>query len=386
MDTIDDAAEVTGNPVRASSTGRLALRSVLFVAGGGFATALYLGTHPEPWRAAVTLGCALVSVLLVVRLALYPGGLAPELRPAPAWWALLALLGVAASVTRLVGGDVWVIAVLAFATTFGAGMFRFKGFAPIGLVTAVSAALALVAGSDNTQILLDGLAAGAAAVFGAQAWRRVTLLRELHETRRELARVAVVEERNRIARDLHDLLGHTLALASVKLELTERCFDTKPERARTELAEARAVVRDSLIEVREVVTGYRRPSLGTQVNSARRLLLANGIALRFDGPAKWELPADVDAALAWVVRESVTNVVKYSQAAHCDITVTIEPSVARLEVADDGVGRQGTRIGGGLSGMGDRVGELGGSFETGAADPHGFRIRAEVPLNEGEGA
>jgi two-component system sensor histidine kinase DesK len=371
------------NPVPASGPARLAVRSLLFGGSGAFATTLYLDTHPGVWHAVVTLLCALVSVLLVIRLALYPGNLAPELRPRPAWWLLLGVLAVTTSITRLLGGNVWIIVVMALATTTGAGLYRIKGFAPVGLITAGGAGLALLSGATNSGVLLEGAAAGIAALFGAQAWRRVTLLRELHETRQELAKVAVVDERNRIARDLHDLLGHTLALASVKLELTERCFDKDAPRARRELADARAVVRDSLIEVREVVTGYRRPSLGNQLVSARRLLVAYGIDIRYDGEAEWELPAEVDAVLAWVLRESVTNVVKHSKATTCEITVSIDhgdkPTVS-VEITDDGIGRQGTRVGGGLSGMGDRVRELGGSFETHPAEPHGFTVRTVIPI------
>lgn len=374
----EPAPEVSSVP--SSGPARLVVRSLLFGGSGAFATTLYIDTHPALWQAVVTLLCALVSVLLVIRLALYPGALAPDLAPRPNWWLLLGALVVTTATARLIGGTVWIILVMAAATTAGAGLYRIKGFAPVGLITAAAAGLALLAGATNSGILLEGAAGGIAAMFGAQAWQRVTLLRELHETRRELAKVAVVDERNRIARDLHDLLGHTLALASVKLELTERCFDKDAPRARRELADARAVVRDSLIEVREVVTGYRRPSLGNQLVSARRLLVAYGIDVRYDGQTEWALPAETDAVLAWVLRESVTNVVKHSKARTCEITVVVEKNAVSVEITDDGVGRQGTRVGGGLSGMGDRVRELGGSFETHPAEPHGFTVRAEIPL------
>jgi two-component system sensor histidine kinase DesK len=203
---------------------------------------------------------------------------------------------------------------------------------------------------------------------------------QLRETRRELARMAVAEERIRIARDLHDLLGHTLALASVKLELVERCLDVDMDRARAELTDARAVVRDSLVEVREAVTGYRQPSLGSELAAARRLLVASRIDPRFDVPERWELPRDVDSALAWVVREAVTNVIKHSQAHTCRIGVAIDDGGVVAEIADDGVGRQTDRRGGGTAGMTERLAGLGGTLAADSDGSSGFLVRAVVPL------
>jgi two-component system sensor histidine kinase DesK len=331
-------------------------------------------------QAAVTLVCAAISVTLFTWLALYPGELAPRMIPTRTWWVLSLALAAVAVVSRLVGGQIWVAAIMAAATTLGAGASH-RGLGPkVAVIVLGAAATAVFADANETAIMLEGLAAGAAALFGAQAWRRVAVMDQLRETRRELARVAVADERIRIARDLHDLLGHTLALASVKLELVDRCFDADPERARLELTDARAVVRDSLVEVREAVTGYRQPSLGSELASARRLLVASQIDCEFDVPERWGLPGEVDAVLAWVVRESVTNVIKHSSARTCRITVTITEESVTADIADDGVGRRFPRRGGGLSGMGERLARLGGTLVTDTVAPSGFQVRAVVPL------
>ena len=360
---------------------RLVVRSLAVVVGGVVTAVLYLETGPAVWEAVVTLLCAAVTIGLFNWLALFPGVQAPHMVPTRLWWVLAGVLSVAAVAARLVGGQVWVVAVLAAAVTFGAGASHRGGVVKVAVVALAAAAVAAVADADQTSILVEGAAAGAAAMFGAQAWRRVAVMDQLRETRRELARMAVAEERIRIARDLHDLLGHTLALASVKLELVERCLDVDMERARTELTDARAVVRDSLVEVREAVTGYRQPSLGSELAAARRLLIASQIDPRFDVPERWELPHEVDSALAWVVREAVTNVIKHSQARTCRINARIADDEVVVEVVDDGVGRQSDRRGGGTAGMTERLAGLGGTLAADSDGTSGFLVRAVVPLH-----
>ena len=359
---------------------RLVVRSLAVVLGGVVTAVLYLETEPAAWQAVVTLVCAAITIGLFNWLALFPGEQAPRMVPTRLWWVLAVALSAAAIGARLVGGQVWVVAVLAAATTFGAGASHRGGVVKVAVVAIAAAAVASVADADQTSILVEGAAAGAAAMFGAQAWRRVAVMDQLRETRRELARMAVAEERIRIARDLHDLLGHTLALASVKLELVERCLDVDMDRARAELTDARAVVRDSLVEVREAVTGYRQPSLGSELAAARRLLVASRIDPLFDVPERWELPRDVDSTLAWVVREAVTNVIKHSQARTCRIGVVVDAGEVVAEIADDGVGRQTDRRGGGTAGMTERLAELGGTLAADSDGSSGFLVRAVVPL------
>jgi len=143
--------------------------------------------------------------------------------------------------------------------------------------------------------------------------RMGSAIRELHEARRELARLAVIEERERLARDLHDLLGQTLSMITLKSELARRMIDENPARCAQELAEIEQVARKSLREVRLTVAGYRQPHLESELEGARQLLSSAGIDTRVE-PLLQSLPAPIDAVLAWTVREGVTNVIRHSRA------------------------------------------------------------------------
>jgi two-component system, NarL family, sensor histidine kinase DesK len=121
-------------------------------------------------------------------------------------------------------------------------------------------------------------------LFAYSAERRNVLMVKLNEARAELARTAVAEERLRISRDLHDLLGHSLSVITLKSELAGRMIETDPQRAAKEVAELEAVARHSLAEVRQAVTGYRQPSLAAELAAARRMLASAGIDCRVDAP------------------------------------------------------------------------------------------------------
>ena len=238
--------------------------------------------------------------------------------------------------------------------------------------------------------LLGGLLAYAAE-------RRNVLMFNLNQARAELARTAVAEERLRISRDLHDLLGHSLSLIALKSELAGRMIESDPQRAAREIAELEAVARRSLAEVRQAVTGYRQPSLAAELAAARRMLASAGIDCRVDAPGSYDLPPEVDALLAWTVREGSTNIVRHSSARHAGITVAVTGASASAELTDDGAGpaaRRGTFAGGqagqpgavagpagsGLAGLAERAARLGGTLQAGAGARGGFRVRVTVPL------
>jgi two-component system, NarL family, sensor histidine kinase DesK len=216
-------------------------------------------------------------------------------------------------------------------------------------------------------------------------------IRELHIARRELARLAVAEERVRVARDLHDLLGHSLSMIALKSELAGRIVEQEPAQARIEIQEVEKTARQVLREVRRAVAGYRQPTLESELESARQLLDAAGIEYRI-GPAVDELPATVDAVLAWVVREGVTNVVRHSRARHCSLCLTETREWVRLVIMNDDrrssppmVEQMSSPFGNGLSGLFERVVAQGGHIEAGprlANDEAGFRVQVELPLPE----
>ena len=216
--------------------------------------------------------------------------------------------------------------------------------------------------------------------------RMGSAVRELHTTRRELARLQVEEERLRLARDLHDLLGQTLSMITLKSELARHLVKEEPDRCVQELSEIERVARQTLREVREAVAGYRQPQLSSELEGARQLLEAAGINLRLE-PLIEALPPETSAVLAWTVREGVTNVIRHSHAQHCLIRLTQENGRACAEVINDGDvlphAESATGQGFGLAGLRERVSALGGHLEVGLLTLSGtehFRVYVELPL------
>jgi two-component system sensor histidine kinase DesK len=208
----------------------------------------------------------------------------------------------------------------------------------------------------------------------------------LHEARQGLADRAVADERDRIARDLHDVLGHSLSLIAIKSELAGRLLPRDPDGARIEIADVERVARESLASVRDTVSGARQPTLANELENARAVLEAAGIASTLDHRAGALAPAD-DAVLAWAVREAVTNVVRHSGARHAAIhTSRPMTTEAAIEVVDDGADGlavavvQGTD-GTGLRGLRDRLEAVGGRLEAGPLAAGGYRLSATIPVH-----
>jgi two-component system, NarL family, sensor histidine kinase DesK len=203
--------------------------------------------------------------------------------------------------------------------------------------------------------------------------------RELRATREELARLAVSEERLRIARDLHDLLGHSLSVIALKSELAGKLFERDPAGAAKELDDIQSVTRRALAEVREAVQNYRRRDLADEVDRARAALEAAAIDCDLDG-ADLSLPEEVDAVLAWAVREGTTNVIRHSGARHCAIRIDTNGERVAVEIRDDGAAVSANGRGSGLSGLRERAQRLGGELDAAARPEGGFLLRLTVPL------
>lgn len=214
--------------------------------------------------------------------------------------------------------------------------------------------------------------------------------RELQAARLELAEVAVAEERVRIARDLHDTLGHTLSLIALKSELARRVIPTDPARAADEIADVERAAREALASVRDTVGGYRQASLSMELARARSALHAAGIEATVE-PAPEGLPREVDALLGWAVREGVTNVMRHSRARSARIRLVADGQRRGVEILDDGDGpgegeahRDGRGPGGfGLAGLRERAGQLGGVVDAGTRAGGGFRLFVSVPVVDG---
>jgi two-component system sensor histidine kinase DesK len=211
---------------------------------------------------------------------------------------------------------------------------------------------------------------------------------ELNAARQELARKAVVEERLRVARDLHDLLGQTLTLITLKSELAGRLIEKDPGQAAKEVAEIEGASRQALREVRQAIAGYRGQTLASELDGARQILEAAGIACRIENATRG-LPPGLEAALAWMVREGATNVIRHSRARQCLIRIANQGGTIHAEVINDGgPGLEGAahEAGSGLTGLAGRIAVQGGKLEAGPfsiQDRPGFRLAVELPIQGG---
>lgn len=205
-------------------------------------------------------------------------------------------------------------------------------------------------------------------------------LRLSHE---EVRRLAATAERERIGRDLHDLLGHTLSLITLKMELSRKLFERDPVRAQRELAEAEQIARDALAQVRSAVTGFRAADMAAELASAHLLLESSRVHLRHAPPPP--MPGWIECGLAMVLREAVTNIARHAQASEAMIALRAEAGAMVLEVADDGRGGVSAN-GNGLAGMRERVAALGGTLRIDSPRGGGTRLTVTVPLGEGDDA
>ncbi|HEX8035684.1 MAG TPA: sensor histidine kinase [Ktedonobacterales bacterium] len=217
--------------------------------------------------------------------------------------------------------------------------------------------------------------------------------RELRQARREIARLAVSEERLRFARDLHDLLGHTLSLIALKSELAGQLIPEDPAQAQREVHDIEAAARTALQEVREAVAGYRQSTLASELQRAQEVLAAAGIACTIHNDAG-SLPTPIETQLTWVVREGITNVIRHSRAQHCILSLTRQPDEIRLTITDDGQGGSPQQVtpsahadasGHGLRGIAERVTALDGHAEAGPAGDRGFQLAVTIPLSAPRG-
>jgi len=201
---------------------------------------------------------------------------------------------------------------------------------------------------------------------------------ELKLSHDEVRRLAAMAERERIGRDLHDLLGHTLSLITLKLELSRRLLDRDTDAARREMEEAESVARHALAEVRSAVTGIRATGLAAELASAR--LLLNASTVHFDYVSDLpELPERLEAGLALILREAVTNIHRHARASSAEARIAVAGGMLTLCVADNGIGGVSDE-GNGICGMRERVRALGGTLAFESERGKGTRVRIAVPL------
>ena len=196
---------------------------------------------------------------------------------------------------------------------------------------------------------------------------------------KDAERYAAVAERERIARDLHDLLGHTLSVIVIKSELASKLADRDPQRAAAEIRDVEQISRKALREVREAIYGYRGGRMEQEVENGRQALAAAGVTLHAE-LKPLDVEPQAEQALALAVREALTNVLRHARAQRCDVRVEHTDDTLRVVVQDDGVGSR-DREGAGLSGMRARLAEIGGRVTRDGS--HGTRLELTVPLRRG---
>lgn len=223
-----------------------------------------------------------------------------------------------------------------------------------------------------------------AVFFGNHYFRENTRKRaELKLSHDEVRRLAALAERERIGRDLHDLLGHTLSLVALKSELAGKLIDRDAHAARREIDEVTRVSREALAQVRRAVTGIRAAGLGAELASAKLMLESDGVSFRYAlGDAS--LPPEVETVLALAVREAITNILRHARAGRADVSLDMRGDEAVLVVSDDGRGSD-VMPGNGLTGMRERIEALGGSLRIDSVAGRGTRLELRVPIEADDG-
>ncbi|MEV4844034.1 histidine kinase [Micromonospora matsumotoense] len=354
---------------------------------------LFTAVHQtQPWRQAVGVATLVVFGVLYLLIFQWARGLRQTHRPIPVGRARASvglLLGLGLAGIPGTEGD-WLTTLVFVAA---AAVFLLP---PVdALVVVVLAAstppvtAALVPGWEAESTVVFAVLLASFAMFGVS--RLAQRNGELRAAQAEIGRLAVAEERARTARDLHDILGHSLTVVAVKAELAGRLLALDPARAAAEIADVERLAREALADVRRTVGAYREISLRGELAGARSALAAAGIVgdLPDDPPA---LPAAREELFGWAVREGATNVVRHSGARRC--VIRVHPD--RVEIADDGRGPAGSdgatgweladgdgADGHGLLGLRERTRRLDGTVTVGRRpDGTGFLLRVTVPVGQ----
>jgi two-component system sensor histidine kinase DesK len=292
-------------------------------------------------------------------------GRAPWLR----WGAPLALFLLACPIAALAGPDGLGVAVFVVAAAATLLPPRPALVIAVASVLVVAGLPRLVPGwrESDSWSTAGGVALGALAAFGFAALLRRT--RELRDAQAEVSRLAAERERLRIARDLHDLLGHSLTAVAVKASLARRLVPRDPDRAAAEMADVEDLARQGLVDVRAAVAGYREVSLAVELATAREVLTAAGVTATLPGAVD-DVEADLRELFAWTVREGVTNAVRHGPARA--VRITLGPSSVEVLSTGHAVAAA-SRGGSGLAGLAERAARSGAVLTAGPVEA-GYRL------------
>ncbi|MGV9213376.1 sensor histidine kinase [Micromonospora sp. RB23] len=340
--------------------------------------------EPEPVRAG--LGAVGVLVFLIAQTAVLYAAVTPWLDPRWRSRFQLALVGAAVLTVPLVGpvaAGAWPTWAWLGAALIGMAPLLVRPWAVVAVAAAVllvSVAVAEWTGGSVARHLAvtGGVGVGIAALNGFQVWFW-DLLVDARQGQAAQGRLAAAEERLRFARDVHDLLGHSLTVIALKAELAARLAPVDPERAGREAAEVQRLAASALTEVRETVHGYRVVDLGEQVAAVAEVLRSCGVRCTVPS-SPLDLPQPAATELAAVLREAGTNVLRHSHAEWCRIHIDLEGNVARMTVTNDGASGNGPdEHSHGLRGLADRLAAAGGDLRVRRQDAV-FTLEATVPV------
>jgi two-component system sensor histidine kinase DesK len=252
----------------------------------------------------------------------------------------------------------------------------FFGIAAIGVIGGIQGLVLHLDGPRMFYSTLFPVLIGTGNTFFAE---RARMNRKLRKANEEIENLAKVAERERIARDLHDVLGHTLSVITLKSELAGKLIDRDPDRAGQEIREVEQISRQALSDVRDAIRGYRSKGLVAELAQAKSTLETAGLIVHVDAATSMQLPPMQESVLSLAVREAVTNVVRHAQARTCRLRIEQQNGTCRLEVADDGQGFTSLE-GNGLRGMRERVEMLGGTMER--RNKSGTTLSVTLPIKE----
>jgi two-component system sensor histidine kinase DesK len=294
----------------------------------------------------------------------------------------------------LILGGFYLLGLLAYPVNDGANSFFIYSAAFLPFVVASVARIRLILVAQCLGVVAETLwlhsnpfnaaatvffiaVVGSANTFIAQQKRADCKLRMAHE---ENAQLAALAERERIARDLHDVLGHTLSVIVLKAELARRLMERDPQRAAQEIADVESTARTALAEVREAIGGYRSQGLTAELEHARHTLDSAGVALTWEAPPGGSptLNATEETVLSLSVREAVTNIVRHAEATRCTMRFATTPDGFHSLLVEDDGRHAIQQEGNGLRGMRERVASLGGRFSI--RSERGTRLLIELPI------
>lgn len=334
-----------------------------------YAGVFLVGLLTQPAQSGARWTAVVLLVAMMAGYAVLPAGaMSAPLRTR--WAVVIVILTLAAAQIVAVGPEF--VGVLMFPGILAGALLPTRQ--TIITVVAIGAAMVLIGGADSWELAATEVAM---ALWMHAFFSNIRLTVQLRAAQDELAVAAVAQERRRIARDLHDILGHSLTAISVKAALAERLSSIDPVRAAQESNEVGQIARGALADVRATASGMREASLAGELAVARSILAAAGIAADLPGAVD-EVTEQGHRLFGFVVREAVTNVVRHSGASRCSVTL----GSRWVEIVDDGKGfvegRSADSGSSGLAGLSERVAAHGGTLTVGSAAPQGFSVRAEL--------